>query len=651
MTGHLLDQASVTGSAEVQLKLAVPLADLEQSSVQGRVALMDNELKIWPQLPRLTRARGLLYFTEKGFAISAGQARMLGGDVRAEGGTITVPGTRTNTPPVLRVQGNLSAEGLRQAPELALLTRITQQASGTTPYAMVMGFQRGMPELQITSSLQGLALDLPAPLGKTADTALPLRLQSTVIAPTQDHWFLELGRVVSSVYVRDVSGPQVRVLRGTLGVGLAPLEVVPLPAEGVVALINMSHLDVDAWAALLPKGNAESAKVLTDYLPTSLAIRANELTAAGRKLHQVVIGGSREGSLWRANLDARELTGYLEYRQPTDAGAGRLYARLARLSLAASTVKEVESLLEEQPVSIPALDIIVDDMELRGKHLGRVEIEAVNRNAPSQGAAAREWRLNKFNISTPESVFAATGSWAAISPTVPTQPGPRIAGAGAEKRRTVMDFKLDLRDAGQLLERLGMPGVIRQGRGKMEGQVTWIGSPLALDYPTLGGAFNVNVERGQFLKADPGIAKLLGVLSLQALPRRLALDFTDVFSDGFSFDSVRGDVQIEQGTALTRNLQMKGVTAAVLMEGRADMAKETQDLKVVVVPEINAGTASLIAGWANPIVGLGTFLAQWILRRPLIDSNTQEFQISGSWTDPKIIKIDSSKTPKSETPP
>ena len=69
-----------------------------------------------------------------------------------------------------------------------------------------------------------------------------------------------------------------------------------------------------------------------------------------------------------------------------------------------------------------------------------------------------------------------------------------------------------------------------------------MGLPLSLDYPSMSGAFAVNVETGQFLKADPGIAKLLGVLSLQALPRRLTLDFRDVFSDGFSFDFVRGDV-------------------------------------------------------------------------------------------------------------
>ena len=130
------------------------------------------------------------------------------------------------------------------------------------------------------------------------------------------------------------------------------------------------------------------------------------------------------------------------------------------------------------------------------------------------------------------------------------------------------------------------------------------------------------------------------MLSLQSLPRRLTLDFRDVFSQGFAFDFVRGDVSIEHGKASTNNLQMSGVNAAVVMEGSADIARETQDIKVVVVPEINAGTASLIAAAINPALGVGSFLAQLFLRRPLMEAATQEFHIDGTWADPKITKID-----------
>ncbi|MGH8035520.1 MAG: YhdP family protein, partial [Lysobacterales bacterium] len=243
----------------------------------------------------------------------------------------------------------------------------------------------------------------------------------------------------------------------------------------------------------------------------------------------------------------------------------------------------------------------------------------------------------------PEAVLTATGNWVAVNPqTAATSAagGPRAPRASAERRRTVMDFKLDIADSGELLKRFGMGELIRRGKGKLEGQVAWIGSPLSLDYPTLSGQFNVNVESGQFVKADPGIAKLLGVLSLQSLPRRLTLDFRDVFSEGFAFDFVRGDVNISQGLAHTNNLQMRGVNAAVLMEGSADIARETQNIKVVVVPEINAGTASLIATAINPAIGLGSFLAQMFLRRPLMQAATQEFHIDGTWADPKITKLD-----------
>jgi uncharacterized protein YhdP len=143
---------------------------------------------------------------------------------------------------------------------------------------------------------------------------------------------------------------------------------------------------------------------------------------------------------------------------------------------------------------------------------------------------------------------------------------------------------------------------------------------------------------GQFLKVEPGAAKLLGVLNLQALPRRLALDFRDVFSEGFAFDNIVGTAAIAQGVATTDNLKMTGVTASVLMNGSANIARETQDLHLVVIPEINLGTASVVAMAINPVVGVGTLLAQLFLRNPVMKSLTFEYKVSGSWSDPVVVK-------------
>ena len=105
------------------------------------------------------------------------------------------------------------------------------------------------------------------------------------------------------------------------------------------------------------------------------------------------------------------------------------------------------------------------------------------------------------------------------------------------------------------------------------------------------------------------------------------------------------EVSLTTSTSVTvlitaENEEISAVNAAVLMEGKVDIARETQDLRVVVVPELNAGTASLIASVINPAVGLGTFLAQWLLRRPLMDAATQEFQVDGSWADPVMRRVD-----------
>jgi uncharacterized protein YhdP len=216
-------------------------------------------------------------------------------------------------------------------------------------------------------------------------------------------------------------------------------------------------------------------------------------------------------------------------------------------------------------------------------------------------------------------------------------------------------YVLDIGNAGKLLDRFGFSNVLRGGKGKMEGDLSWKGMPFSLDIPSLSGKLKLDLASGQFLKVEPGAAKLLGVLSLQSLPRRLTLDFRDVFSEGFSFDGVSATAVIDQGVAKTDNFKMRSVNATVLLDGSADIAKESQNLHVVVLPEINAGAASVVYALAvNPIVGVGTFLAQLFLREPLVRAFTYEYKITGPWKDPVVTKLERKNSEASKaaaTPP
>ena len=652
-TGKALDAATATGNAGLTLNLGLPLNRMNTATARGSLQLAGNDVRISPDTPLLAGAKARIDFTQKGFNVVGATARVFGGDASFEGSQQADGMVRFNG------QGTASAEGLRRAPELGLLARLAGSMSGQTNYRINAALVRGQPEFTLTSTLTGLAINLPAPLNKPADVAWPLRVQTSLDAAgaangaavrdvVRDTVRVELGSVLQAQWQRELGGDAPRVLRGGIGV----LEPAPQPLSGVAAHINLRALDLDAWEAAADKlfGGADkpagvgdkpagSGSATSPYEPDTIALRVQELSTGTRKLTHLVAGVSQDAGMWRANLDADQLNGYVEYRPPSRRGptasaAGRVYARLARLSLPKSDADQVESLLDQQPANVPALDIVVEDFELRGRKLGRVEIEAVNRATP-QGSGpsrevVREWQLAKFNLTMPEAQLAASGHWAVVGPAANGRPA---------VRRSVMDFKLTLADSGALLERLGTRGAIRGGKGDMSGTVAWLGSPFALDYPSLAGQINVNIEAGQFLKADPGAARLLGVLSLQSLPRRLSLDFRDLFQQGFAFDSITGDVKVSQGVAQTNNLRMRGVQAAVLMEGSADIARETQDLRVVVVPEINAGTAALAYAVINPAIGLGAFLAQALLKKPLTEAGTREFHVSGPWADPKVEPV------------
>ena len=646
-TGQALQHATMNGPAQVQFKLQLPLHQIDKTAVQGTVLFTGNDVQMSPDSPLMKRAVGQLTFSEHGFTIANAKAQMYGGELRFEGGMLPNP---QGGPSSIRFkgQGNATAEGLR-AGNLGLVSRLTEQATGDTKYQAELAFRGGVPELSVNSDLVGMAVNLPAPLSKKTAEALPLRYDNKVLTvaadasgevPRTDRFFLQLGAPASPLatldYERSITGPEPRVLRGLIAAGLDAGDTVDMPKAGVQAHIRFRDIDADAWERAFNKltgvvaheavaGGAmdDSAGLL--YLPTSLALRAEHLLVGGRSFNHVVVGGSRDGKQWRANVNADQLNGYLEYRQPSGAAAGSVYARLAKLTLAPSATADVEELLQ-QPSSMPALDIAVDDFVMGERKLGRVEIEAENLG---RAGRAREWRLNKLNIVLPEAQLSASGNWAVLANS-----------DASSARRTALNIDLNVQDAGALLTRFGRAGTVRGGKGAIKGNIGWVGSPMSLDYASLAGQLNIDVKTGQFLKVDPGAAKLLGVLSLQSLPRRLVLDFRDLFSEGFAFDFVRGDATIAQGVARTNNLQMKGVNAAVLMEGSADIAHETQDLNVVVVPEISAGTAALIATAINPAIGLGTFLAQFLLSQPLQSAATQEFHITGQWADPKVVKVD-----------
>ena len=154
----------------------------------------------------------------------------------------------------------------------------------------------------------------------------------------------------------------------------------------------------------------------------------------------------------------------------------------------------------------------------------------------------------------------------------------------------------------------------------------------------------MQAEDGQFLEIEPGIGKLVSLLSLQMLPRRIALDFRDVFSKGFQFDRIASAMTIERGVMAMKEFHMRGPAADVNMTGQIDLAFETQNLNVKVIPQLG-DTASTVVGLVNPVVGVATLIAGRIFKNPLGKMFAYDYLITGTWTDPKVEKLQPAPAP------
>jgi uncharacterized protein (TIGR02099 family) len=638
--GYFLQETKASANAQLALKLQLPLKHLVDSKVQGVLQFANNDAVLQAGIPLISGVNGKLDFNEKGVNLNTLKGSLLGGAVVGTGGTQKDGSIR------IKLDGLATAEGLRDIFVGTPIEPLSKKINGSSRYLAQINVVGRQPELIIDSPLQGIALDFPSPLHKQGNQNMPLHFEMRPVVSgnavmMRDDIKLALGSVINARYQRQRSRERNaawQVLRGGIGVNLPA----PEPDSGLHANIDIDSLNVDAWSRLIgikvggasTATNASPQMDLSAYIePSSLGVRTAELYVLDKKLDNVVLGASHQKGMWQANIDSRQASGYISWNEPSSGqGLGHVSARLSKLIIPQSAASDVTDLLEGKNTSsqIPSLDIVAENFELFNKKLGNIEVLAVN--LPT--AIGREWRINKLSLKNEDAELKATGKW--LSDT----------GNGTSN----LNYVLDVVNAGKLLDRLGFVNIVRGGRGKLEGDVRWNGLPFALDIPSISGQLKLELGVGQFLKVEPGAAKLLGVLSMQSLARRLTLDFRDVFSEGFAFDGITGTAQIQQGLAKTNNFKMRSLNATVLIDGSADIAKESQDLHVAVIPEINAGTASVVYALAvNPVIGLGTFLAQLFLREPLARAFTYEYQVTGSWKDPHVLKIENKEAKNQAT--
>ena len=654
---QLTEKTLAGGDTRMHLDLLLPLADLDKSSVNGKVIFGGNDVTLFDWLPQISGVKGELAFTESSLTLKNLSGKFLGGDVKVDASTAADHVIE------IRGSGNVSAEGLARVPEFPFIERLAPHFNGSSAYRFAINqaafgatdatAQGHGPHVAIDSSLEGMAIDLPEPASKAAGAVLPLNVTITAARDnpkSHDHIDVHLDSVLNASFARDADATgSLQITHSAYGVN-APAQ---LSAARANATLVAKELDADAWRDVIdamssratpsnPELNAEQRDASNSpFMPDAVSAHVDDLKILDKHFGKVFFTANHSNGNWGINLTSTEVAGRVTWHDgggASDAQQNRLTARLDRLIVPSNDEKNVDKLLEpdSSPTEIPALDVIAEDFELGNKKFGKLELLATNVNSNGH----RVWRLDKANLSNPDATLQAKGTW-----------GPGSNGQGADFTR--MSVNLDAKNVGGLLERLGLADTIKDGTATMTGNIAWQGTPLSIDYETLNGDLTMVVGRGEFLKVDPGIGKLLGVLSLQSMQRRLTFDFNDVFASGFAFESIKAQASIKNGVASSQNFEMRGASAIVNMDGSADLVHETQTLHVKVLPQINLGAGSLAYALINPAIGLGTLVFQELLRNPISKALAYEYNVTGQWADPVIVRgaVTPREAPSKDNPP
>ncbi|MFZ5502347.1 MAG: YhdP family protein [Pseudomonadota bacterium] len=598
------DGMSATGNATLTLDAQIPLTGEKPLELSGAVAVQGNDIDLGGGAPMLRKTAGTLSFTQQGMRARGIKSEILGGTAKIDlntgvGGAVKATAT-----------GRSNFAVLRQLNPHPLLGYVQ---GGAAWRADVSAKQKSV-QIVVTSNLQGMESVLPAPFAKRASTAMRLRFEKKTEGEGRDIVAVQLGTLLDAKFARSEEQGAMEIKRGLVNFG----GQANLPGrDGLWVTGTLPELTLAGWGDLIHAVEDGGNRALP---LTALSVAVGKVSGYGVNVDNLAITAGKSAGGYAAKLSSDTLRGDVEW-QSRD--TGKLTAKLDKLYWQHDLLeqnKNVEKATPIAPGTLPALQISVEDFKMSGKHIGHLDIVG--------HPDGRDWLLRRLNMSNPDGSLVGSGVWR----------------GGQTLAQTELDLILKINDAGKILERSGYPNTVKNGGGRLDAKLSWLGQPDEFNYATLDGSLQLETGKGRFIKMEPGVGKLLSVLSLQALPKRITLDFNDVFSDGFQFDSIKGDAQIKHGVLTTQHFNISGSSAKVTMAGNVDLNTATQDLRIKVLPTLGDSVSLLSAFAAGPLVGVGALIANKVLGNPLDKLVSFEYNVSGTWDNPNVVKLGKSPT-------
>lgn len=607
--GRMFKDVAVNGPMALNLKLTVPLDNPDNTVVNGQINLSGARMNLVPWRLNIDQLNGLVNFSEKSTDANALQGQLFGQPLTLSLATITPAKAPSFVQAKVVTRCDLSKI------EDWLHVPVTQVATGTANLAATLNLAFDQPvQINLQSDLQGVAIKLPAPYGKPADTALPFSADLTL----QDNQPLKAkvsyGSLLQAALFLQAKNDSFDLVAANVMIGKGN------PAwptsNGLTIDANFDTLDNDtikAYQAQMSGGHLSSALPLK-----RVNINAKKVALLGQNLTNASMTAQPISPYWVVNMRSDQITGSLKVPM-TLTPRSQITANLDRVNLQLSNNSEP---LDINPRNIPALSINANNVAWNGMQLGAVSIQT---EATASGMAIRQLQLRSTGVSVD-----STGSW--------LQSG--------SKNTTQLDGTVTATALSTWLSQLGVDAhnlVATKGQAKFNLQ--WRAAPSDLALKALSG--NVNIVLGQGRIVDVGdtsgakmdLGKMLSIFSLQTIPRRLSLDFSDVFQKGYSFDSFKGDFNFTNGNAITKNSRFDGPVARVEINGGIGLAAKTYDFTLSVTPYVTSSIPVAAAIISGPVAGIAALAVNKIISSQIAKATTYYYAVGGSWSNPTWAEV------------
>jgi uncharacterized protein (TIGR02099 family) len=618
VVGSAFDYWQLQGIVTGQLDLKIPLDNRDEKPfIDIKSQLQDGELLIEDFNLQFKQMAGeISYHSRHGLNSSGVTSQFFGRPLATR---LAQQGKAI----VVKLDGSIAMDDVQQWTKQSFLNFF----AGETAFQSTVTIDGEQSELAIQSNLLGVAVDLPAPYGKSAEENLLFEL-SLPVGQSRALLDIKIDKLLDAQILFD----ERRYSGGLIVLGEGPGEVA-LSEQRLTVTGLVADFSTEAWLPVLDRylSYQKATETDSDIRVALEQLRFDRLNVYGVNYQDTLVSAEQSADGWWFQASNSELEG--EFLLPP-ASTQPYVLNFQRLRLPVASGGGDEAFADIEPSQLINAQIRVNQLYLGDELLGDIGFEMV-----SQGTGLK--------LEDIQGTLRGVQFGRVDSPLIFVW----IKRDGADY--SFFNGGLLFKDFGDVLENWHYERAVESENGLFDISLAWPGRPDQWQLPSSEGEISIDLNKGRFMKTSgttSGALKVVGVVNFTNIMRRLKLDFSDITASGVSFDSVRGQFSLTDGRLdIADKLLIKSPSSRFQLRGYSDLRQQNLDMELVATLPV-AGNLPWVAALAGGLpAAAGVYVASKLFEEKVDQFSSAIYSIRGDWNEPEL-KFERMFTDKKKPP-